>query len=70
MHKLRQFLQAESGAITVDWVVVASALTICSVAVVWSIMGNGIATVANKQATNLTGVSVGIVGGNPPGPAP
>ena len=70
MRKYRKYLHEESGAIAVDWVVVAGVITICSIALMWGMMNNGVAVVANHQATNLTGVSVGIVGGNPPAPAP
>ena len=52
MKLFNAFLKDESGAVTVDWVVLTAAIVGLGIAVLTSV-GNGTTTLANKVSGNL-----------------
>ncbi|MCG6882775.1 MAG: hypothetical protein LJE62_03350 [Silicimonas sp.] len=52
MKLLKVFLDDESGAITVDWVVLTAAIVGLGIAVVFSVSG-GMTVLADKVSSNL-----------------
>ena len=53
MTKLRRFLFAQDGLVTVEWVALAGAVVIGGITVVWLVMNN-LKTPANAVGSNLT----------------
>ena len=59
---LNTFLNDESGAVTVDWVVLTAAIVGLGIAVLTSV-GGGTTTLADKISTELGATTVGHFGG-------
>ncbi|MEO1536611.1 MAG: hypothetical protein AAFR73_02675 [Pseudomonadota bacterium] len=57
MKLFNAFLKDESGAVTVDWVVLTAAIVGLGIAVLTSV-GNGTTTLADKISSNLANASV------------
>ena len=57
MKLFNAFLKDESGAVTVDWVVLTAAIVGLGIAVLTSV-GNGTASLADKISSNLANASV------------
>ncbi|WP_050522798.1 hypothetical protein [Pseudorhodobacter wandonensis] len=57
---INKFLNEESGAVTVDWVVLTAAIVGLGM-VVMSTVGGGIETLGGKVVTNLAGTTPGYV---------
>jgi Flp pilus assembly pilin Flp len=50
---LGPFLRKEDGAVTVEWVAIAAAVTVGAVALTWSVLSN-LTPVADAIGSNLT----------------
>ncbi|NNJ67774.1 MAG: hypothetical protein HKP54_07015 [Boseongicola sp.] len=57
MNFFNKFLADESGAVTVDWVVLTAAIVGLGIAVLTSV-GNGTTTLANTVSGELAGTTV------------
>ena len=57
MNFFNAFLADESGAVTVDWVVLTAAIVGLGIAVLTSV-GNGTTTLANTVSSELAGTTV------------
>ena len=57
MNLFNTFLNDESGAVTVDWVVLTAAIVGLGIAVLTSV-GNGTTTLADKVSSHMAGRSV------------
>ena len=67
---LKNFKNDESGAVTVDWVVLTAALVGLGLLVI-GVVSNGLGTAAESINTSLQGAgSVPLGGGTAPAPAP
>ncbi len=59
MNLFTNFLNDESGAVTVDWVVLTAAIVGLGIAVLTSVSG-GTTTFADKISSHMAGASVGL----------
>lgn len=57
MNRISLFLADESGAVTVDWVVLTAAIVALGIAVMTSV-GGGTTTLANKVSSHMASQSV------------
>jgi len=57
MNFFNKFLADESGAVTVDWVVLTAAIVGLGIAVLTSV-GNGTTTLADKVSGELAGTTI------------
>ena len=53
LHRLRAFLENDSGLVTVEWVALAGAVVIGGITVVWIVMNN-LQTPASAVGSNIT----------------
>ncbi|MCB1389516.1 MAG: hypothetical protein H6898_17185 [Rhodobacter sp.] len=60
-HCFKSFLADESGAVTVDWVVLTAAIVGLGLAVVTSVR-SGVSSLATDISTSLTSASVATLG--------
>ena len=56
-QKIKNFIAAEDGAVTVDWVVLTAAVVGLGFAVIYS-MADGSATLADNLGNGIAGISV------------
>ena len=57
----KNFAQSESGAVTVDWVVLTAAIVGLGLAVM-AVVGDGLNSASNNIANSLTTTTIGIDG--------
>jgi Flp pilus assembly pilin Flp len=62
-NMFKKFAKSESGAVTVDWVVLAGAVVAVGVGIV-SVLDDGLNTTATKLNTNLDNVVTNATGGD------
>jgi hypothetical protein len=60
MSKFTEFLSADAGAVTIDWVALGSAILLLGIMVVYSIFNNGVSTLVSNVNSTLEGVSTDI----------
>ncbi|MBR3370594.1 MAG: hypothetical protein IKG52_08185 [Rhodobacteraceae bacterium] len=65
---IKSFAADESGAVTVDWVVLTAAIVGLGIAVIASVQG-GVNSLANSISSAVSGTSVGTTPGAAPVPA-
>ena len=62
MTKFNQFLNDESGAVTIDWVALTAGILLLGIALVYGIFNNGVAplvTSINSNLSNAVTVNIG-----------
>ncbi|MEM9754498.1 MAG: hypothetical protein AAF914_00815 [Pseudomonadota bacterium] len=59
MSAITTFIASESGAVTVDWVVLTAAIATLGLAVVAVVVG-GLETLSNEISTELAGIDAGV----------
>lgn len=55
-----EFASDDSGAITIDWVTLTSALLVCAILVTFALLNGGVAPLVADVNQDLEGVSIGI----------
>lgn len=62
LANIKNFAADESGAVTVDWVVLTAAIVGLGIAVVASVRG-GVESIGGTIESSLTGATIGVDGG-------
>ena len=68
MPKLRNFLNDETGAVTIDWVALTAGILLLGITLVYAIFNNGVASLSKNINSNLTSIGTSINTGTPPSP--
>lgn len=55
MNKFNQFLNDESGAVTIDWVALTAGILLLGIALVYGIFNGGVAPLVTSINSNLAG---------------
>jgi hypothetical protein len=60
MSKFTEFLSADAGAVTIDWVALGSAILLLGIMVVYLIFNNGVSTLVSNVNSTLGGVTTNV----------
>ena len=70
MTKFTEFLSDDTGAVTIDWVALTSAILLLGIMVVYAIFNGGVASLAVNINSTLAGLTTDIDTGLVPNLAP
>ena len=66
MTKFTNFLNDESGAVTIDWVALTAGILLLGIALVYGIFNTGVSQLATKINSNLVSAGTGVDTGSAP----
>ena len=60
MTKFAQFLNDDTGAVTIDWVALTAGILLLGIMVIYAIFNNGVASLVSNINSTLEGVTTNV----------